>query len=102
MTDASFHCAESSAISVNGRYIYTSGLCISLNNTLLSAIEPGKSWELIGIKCTPFLPVTNGVFALKVKEEFDEGTPELWNADLTTSLFKSPRADWYTSLSFSQ
>ena len=90
LTGASFHRAKSSAISANGRYIYTSGPCISLNNTLLSFIEPGKSWELIGIKCTPFLPVTNGVFALKVKEEFDEGTPELWNADFTKSLFKSP------------
>ena len=57
---------------------------------MLSSIEPGKSWKLIRIKCTRFLPVTNGVFALKVKKEFDEGTPELWNADFTKSLFKFP------------
>ena len=90
LTGASFHRAKSSAISVNGRYIYTNGPCISLNNTVLSSIEPGKSWTLIRIKCSTLLPVTNGVFALKVKEEFDEGTPELWNADFTKSLFKFP------------
>ena len=88
LTGAFFHWAH---ISVNGRYIYTSGPCISLNNTVLSSIEPGNSWTLIRIKCTTLLPVTNGVFALNVKKEFDEGTPELWNADLTKSLFKFPR-----------
>ena len=90
LTGVSFPWTKSSAISVNGRYIYTSGPCISLNNTVLSSIEPGKSWTLIRIKCSTLLPVTNGVFALKVEKEFDEGTPELWNADLTKSLFKFP------------
>ena len=88
LTGASFHRAKSSAISGNGRYIYCSGPCISLNNTLLSSIEPGKSWTLIRIKCPTLLPVTNGVFTLKVKKEILGGTPELWNADLTKRLFK--------------
>ena len=89
-TDASFHCERSTVMSVNGKYIYTSGPSISLNNTMLSSIEPGKSWKLVGVKYTPLLPVANGVFAMKVKKEFDEGTPELWNVDLTKSLFKFP------------
>ena len=90
---ASFHREESASISVDGRYIYTSSPYISLNNTMFSSTQPGKSWKLVPVEfsITPLFPVTNGVFVMKrVRDhvEFIGSTPELWNEDLTKCLFK--------------
>ena len=82
---------ESAIISVNGRYIYTSNPYISLSSIILSSTQQGKSWKLVRTEYTPLLPVTNGVFSIKVKKnhvELHGGIPELWNADLTERLFK--------------
>ena len=86
-------CEESAIFSVNGRYIYTDSPYIGLSVTMHSSIQPGKSWKLVQVKYTPFLPVTNGVFLIKREKgrvKFDGGTPELWNADLTKRLFNFP------------
>ena len=90
MTESLFFLEENALISVDGRYIYTSSPYVECNNTMLSSVQPGISRKVLRIKYTPFLPVTNGVFAMKVKRnpvEFEGGTPELWNADLTERLF---------------
>ena len=93
LTGSLFLREESVIISVDGRFIYTSSPCIGLRNAMLCSTRPGKSWKLIPIDYTPFLSVTNGVFAMKVKRDlfhFNGGTPELWNADLTECLFNFP------------
>ena len=91
LTESLFVLEENALISVDGRYIYTSSPYFEFSNTMLSSTHPGSSRKLLRIEYTPFLPVTNGVFAMKVNRnrvEFDGGTPELWNTDLTERLFE--------------
>ena len=95
LTESPFAREESAVISVglHGRYIYTSSPYIGLENDMLRFIQPGKTWELVRIEhsVTSLLPVTNGVFILKVgmdDVESDRDIPELWNEDLTECISK--------------
>jgi hypothetical protein len=84
---------EHAVISVDGRFIYTGSPYIGLNRTMISSTQPGKSWKIVEIEYTPVIPVTNGVFCMKVVRNifnFNGGTPVLWNFDLTERLFKFP------------
>ena len=89
-TKSIFVCEESAIFSADGKYIYTTSPYIDAGNPMFSFTQRGKSWKLVPIEYTPLLPVTNGVFLMKVKRDhvaFDESTPELWNTDLTECLF---------------
>ncbi len=92
----SFVREESTIISADGRYIYTSSPYSGLNKSLLSSTQPGKSWKLVQVEhsITPLVSVTNGVFFVRRlrrnEEEFVGGIPELWNTDVTERLFSFP------------
>ena len=95
--DPTFFAREETIISVDGRYIYTSGRYGDLNSyNMFSCTQPGKSRKLVQVKRSiiPFVPVTNGVFFVgelaKNLVEFVGGTPELWNSDVTERLLCFP------------
>ena len=87
VTGSLFVQTKSAIISVDGRYIYTSSPYIDSSNTMLSSIQPGKSWKLLCVHYTYLIPVKNGVLLMNVKKDDHLGTPELWNANLTERLF---------------
>jgi hypothetical protein len=92
----SFVREESTIISADGRYIYTSSPYSGLYKSMLSSTQPSKSWKLVQVEHsnTPLVSVTNGVFFVrrprKDEVEFVGGIPELWNADVTERLFSFP------------
>ena len=92
----SFVRVESTIISADGRYIYTSSPYSGLYKSMLSSTQPSKSWKLVQVEHsnTPLVSVTNGVFFVrrprKDEVEFVGGIPELWNADVTERLFSFP------------